>query len=89
MTIAVDFDGTIVEHRYPNIGKDRAKYVDRLLKRLAESVNKRGINETLLKVSRAFYLNYPQIGNYLQGKGATASHQFTTSAVGSASKFER
>ena len=23
MTIAVDFDGTIVEHRYPNIGKER------------------------------------------------------------------
>ena len=23
MTIAVDFDGTIVEHRYPEIGKER------------------------------------------------------------------
>lgn len=23
MTIAVDFDGTIVEHRYPAIGKER------------------------------------------------------------------
>ncbi len=23
MTIAIDFDGTIVEHRYPNIGKER------------------------------------------------------------------
>lgn len=60
---------------YEQHGKDRAKYGDRLLKRLAESVNKRGINETLLKVSRAFYLKYPQIGCYLQGKSATASHK--------------
>lgn len=66
---------------YEQRGKDRAKYGDHLLKRLAESVNKRGINETLLKVSRAFYLNYPQIGNYLQGKGATASRQSETSAT--------
>lgn len=66
---------------YEQRSKDRAKYGDRLLKRLVESVNKRGINETLLKVSRAFYLNFPQIGNYLQGKGATASHQSETSAT--------
>lgn len=66
---------------YEQRGKDRAKYGDRLLKRLVESVSKRGINETLLKVSRAFYLNYPQIGNYLQGKGATASRQSETSAT--------
>ena len=25
MTIAVDFDGTIVEHRYPQIGEDADK----------------------------------------------------------------
>jgi hypothetical protein len=42
---------------------------------LAEKVNKRGINETLLKVSRAFYLNYPQVKEYLLGKSATTSHQ--------------
>jgi len=86
---------------YEQHGSDRAKYGDRLLKRLAEKVNKRGINETLLKVARAFYLNYPQIRLYLEGKsptasdklieksatpshkskkGATASHQFITSA---------
>ena len=68
---------------YEQHGKDRAKYGDRLLKRLAESVNKRGINETLLKVSRAFYLNYPQIGHYLQGKSATASHKSEISATAS------
>lgn len=60
---------------YEQHGSDRAKYGDRLLKRLAERVNKRGINETLLKVSRAFYLNYPQIQTYLEGKSATPSHQ--------------
>lgn len=65
---------------YEQHGCDRAKYGDRLLKRLAENVNKRGINETLLKVSRAFYLNYPQIQNYLVGKSATPSHEFITPA---------
>ena len=55
-------------------GEDRAKYGENLLKRLAEKVNKRGINETLLKVSRSFYINYPQIKDYLEGKSATPSH---------------
>ena len=35
MTIAVDFDGTIVEHRYPAIGKEKPKAIDTLI-RLAE-----------------------------------------------------
>ena len=71
---------------YEQHGSDRAKYGDKLLRRLAERVNKRGINETLLKVSRSFYLAYPQVKNYLQGKtpekigcpekSATPSHQF-------------
>ena len=34
---------------YEQHGNDRAKYGERLLKRLTERVNKRGINETLLK----------------------------------------
>ena len=33
---------------YEQNGSDRAKYGDKLLKRLAERINKRGINETLL-----------------------------------------
>ena len=71
---------------YEQHGSDRAKYGDKLLRRLAERVNKRGINETLLKVARAFYLAYPQVKDYLLGKtaelignfekSATASHQF-------------
>lgn len=60
---------------YEQHGSDRAKYGDRLLKRLAEKVSKRGINETLLKNSRRFYLDYPQIQAYLEGKSATVSHK--------------
>lgn len=30
MTIAVDFDGTIVEHKYPAIGKEKAFAIDTL-----------------------------------------------------------
>ena len=63
---------------YEQHGSDRAKYGDKLLKRLTEKVNRRGINETLLKVSRAFYLNYPHIKSYLEGKSATVSHQLAS-----------
>ena len=65
---------------YEQNGKDRAEYGSKLIKTLAEKINKKGLNETLLKISRAFYLNYPQIKDYLQGKSAIASHQFETSA---------
>lgn len=36
MTIAVDFDGTIVEHKYPEIGKERPFAIDTLLKLQSE-----------------------------------------------------
>lgn len=62
---------------YEQNGSDRAKYGDKLLKRLADRINKRGINETLLKVSRAFYNNYPLVRLYLEGKSATVSHQLS------------
>lgn len=77
---------------YEQNGNDRAKYGERLLKRLAERVNKRGINETLLTNSRKFYLSYPQIKDYLTGqisptlseksaeKSPTASDKFITAA---------
>ena len=58
---------------YEQHGSDRAKYGDRLLKRLAEKVNKRGINETLLKNCRRFYQTYPQIQSYLEGKSPMMS----------------
>ena len=70
---------------YEQNGSDRAKYGDKLLRRLAEQINKRGINETLLKVSRAFYLNYPQVRLYLEGKSATLSHQLSDEKSATAS----
>ena len=60
---------------YEQHGNDRAKYGDRLLKRLAERVNKRGINETILKNCRRFYLAYPQIKDYLTAIPPTASEK--------------
>ena len=57
---------------YEQGGSDRAKYGDRLLKRLEESVNTKGLNLTLFKNSRRFYLLYPQIG-VLLGKSPTPS----------------
>ena len=83
---------------YEQHGNDRAKYGDRLLKRLAESVNKRGINETILKNCRRFYLAYPQIKDYLTaisptaskkslGKSPTASDNFITPAAELVSKL--
>lgn len=83
---------------YEQHGNDRAKYGDRLLKRLAESVNKRGINETILKNCRRFYLAYPQVKDYLTaisptasekslGKSPTASDKFITPGVELVSKL--
>ena len=77
---------------YEQHGNDRAKYGDRLLKRLSERVNRRGINETLLTNSRKFYLTYPQIKDYLTAispmeseksaeKSPTLSDKFITPAT--------
>ena len=57
---------------YEQKGRDRAKYGDRLLKRLEESVNTKGLNLTLFKNSCRFYLLYPQIGE-LFGKSPIPS----------------
>ena len=59
---------------YEQKGSDRAKYGDRLLKRLEEKVNTKGLNETLFRNSRTFYKFYPQIAA-LFPISATASHQ--------------
>ena len=64
---------------YEQKGKDRARYGDKLLKRLEERVHCRGLNETLFKVSRLFYWAYPQMRELFEGrKGAMPSHQFVT-----------
>lgn len=66
---------------YEQKGNDRAAYGERLLKRLAETINIKGINETLLKNCRRFYMLYPAIKQYFKGiKSPTVSDFFTTSA---------
>ena len=74
---------------YEQKGKDRAQYGARLLERLEERVKTKGLNVTLFKLSRNFYLTYPQVGTFLATaihptvsgelieakKSATASHQ--------------
>ena len=42
-------------------GKERAQYGDKLLKRLEDAVNQKGLTETLFKWSRIFYRLYPQM----------------------------
>ena len=82
----IGFD--IVE--YEQHGNDRAKYGERLLKRLAEKVNKKGINETLLKNCRRFYSTYPQIKDYLTGQvSATQSHESAISPTASDKSLEK
>lgn len=55
---------------YEQHGKDRAKYGDNLLKRLAERLNDKSFGLASLKSYRQFYLYYPElaepIGGYLQ-----------------------
>ena len=51
---------------YEQGGQDRAKYGDKLIKRLVEKINKKGLNETLFKNCRKFYLTYPHIKTYLE-----------------------
>ncbi len=71
---------------YEQRGSDRAKYGTRLLKTLEEQIAEKGMNSTLFKWCRQFYILYPQIGATVSrqfslpdfGKSATASHQFIT-----------
>lgn len=55
---------------YEQGGSDRAEYGANLLKNLEKQIDEKGMNETLFKLCRQFYLMYPQIG-------ATVSHLFT------------
>lgn len=47
---------------YQQKGRDRAQYGDKLLKRLEETLQTRGLNVTLFQNSRLFYMLYPQVG---------------------------
>jgi len=83
---------------YEQKGSDRAKYGDRLLKRLEERVNTKGLNETLFLAARRFYSFYPQIADIISPSihpilsdessvdnkiSATASQESTISATAS------
>ena len=61
---------------YEQHGKDRAEYGAKLLKKLEERVNRKGISTTLLKNSRSFYLHYPQmVDNLVPAISPTVSDQ--------------
>ena len=72
---------------YEQNGSDRAEYGGNLLKNLEASVDEKGLNITLLKTCRLFYLIYPQISSTVSNqfklslieKSSTASNQFVTS----------
>ena len=57
---------------YEQGGSDRAEYGANLLKNLEQKIDEKGMNVTLFKWCRQFYLLYPQIG-------ATVSHLFALS----------
>ena len=71
---------------YEQGGSDRAEYGTQLLKKLENEISQKGMNTTLFKHCRNFYLLYPHIGataSDLLGvhdfeKSATVSHQFVT-----------
>lgn len=42
-------------------GKERAEYGNKLLENLANSLNCKGLDRTMLTLCRVFYLKYPQI----------------------------
>ena len=63
---------------YEQKGSDRAKYGDRLLKRLEERVNTKGLNVTLFQTSRLFYNYYPQIGYLIH---AASSHELQSGQI--------
>ena len=58
-------------------GKDRAEYGTQLLKKLEERVNRKGLNVTLFKNSRNFYIHYPQMAeNLMPPISPTSSDEF-------------
>jgi predicted nuclease of restriction endonuclease-like (RecB) superfamily len=73
-------------YEYEQGGKDRAEYGRYLLKNLEEKIDEKGMNVTLFKACRQFYLIYPQIGSTVSsrleledfGKSSTVSNQFIT-----------
>ncbi len=58
---------------YEQHGKDRAQYGEGLIQRLSKQLEDRRLDATLLKVSRKFYMTYPNIKDFVK-KSATLSH---------------
>lgn len=71
---------------YEQDGNDRADYGSNLLKILEKQIDEKGMNETLFRVCRQFYLTYPQIHSTVSnefkllefGNHSTLSNEFTT-----------
>lgn len=71
---------------YEQDGNDRAEYGINLLKNLEKQFDEKGINSTLFKACRQFYLTYPQIHSTVSNefnlsnikKSSTSSNQFVT-----------
>lgn len=57
---------------YEQGGSDRAQYGSQLLDKLEKQISEKGMNKTLFKMCRQFYILYPQIGS-------TVSRQFKLS----------
>ena len=72
---------------YEQDGNDRADYGKNLLKKLEKQISEKGMNETLFRVCRQFYLTYPQIHSTVSnefklvdfGICSTVSNEFVTS----------
>ncbi len=57
---------------FEQCGEERASYGDKLLSKLENRISIRGLNKTLFKNSRRFYLMYPQIGKlFVKNKNLT------------------
>lgn len=71
---------------YEQGGNDRAAYGTNLLKDLEKQISEKGMNETLFRVCRQFYLTYPQIHSTVSNefnlpdfeKCSTVSNEFIT-----------
>jgi predicted nuclease of restriction endonuclease-like (RecB) superfamily len=80
---------------YEQAGSDRAEYGTELLKSLEKQIAEKGLNETLFRVCRQFYLRYPQIHSTVSnefelvdfGKCSTASNEFETAPMTLVSKL--
>ena len=61
-------------------GKDRADYGSNLLQALEERVNRKGLNITLFKNARRFYVQYPQIAHLFSMQNSPTVSDFLTDA---------